>query len=156
MARSDTRNPINQYNQVGVQSNVESASPHRLIQMLFEGALEKIALAKGHIAQGNIADKAGFISWAIAIIQGLQASLDMKVGGEIAENLEALYEYMQKRLLEANISNDVTLLDEVTKLLSTIKEGWDLIPEEYRSPVPQAVESASKQVPTQVRNENNK
>ncbi len=135
MSYSNARNPIKQYNQVGTQSKVESASPHRLIQMLFEGALEKIALAKGNIQQGNTAEKAALISWAIAIIQGLQSSLDLKVGGEIAENLDALYEYMQKQLLNANIKNDVSLLDEVTKLLLTVKEGWDQIPEEFRSPV---------------------
>lgn len=156
MARSDARNPINQYTQVGVQSKLESASPHRLIQMLFEGALEKIAHAKGHIAQGNIAEKAGFISWAIAIIQGLQASLDMKVGGEIAENLEGLYEYMQKRLLQANVTNDVAILDEVTKLLSTIKEGWDLIPEEYRTPAPQNKNLSQPEQQGQVSREENK
>ena len=134
MSYSNARNPVNQYNKIGVQSKVEEASPHRLIQLLFEGALEKIALAKGNIQQGNTPEKAALISWAIAIIQGLQSSLDMNVGGEIAENLEALYEYMQKQLLKANLHNDVSLLDEVTKLLTTIKEGWDAIPEEYRNP----------------------
>jgi len=136
MSYSNARNPIKQYNQVGVQSKVESASPHRLIQMLFEGALEKIAQAKGNIQQGKIAEKAALISWAIAIVQGLQSSLDLEVGGEVAENLDALYEYMQKQLLHANIKNDVSLLDEVTKLLNTIKDGWDAIPEEFKSPTP--------------------
>ena len=126
---------MDQYKQVGVHSaGIESASPHRLIQMLMEGALDKLAIAKGHMNQGNIAAKGEHISWAIAIIDGLKTSLDKSAGGEIAENLDALYEYMQQRLLQANVDNSVEMLDEVIKLILSIKDGWDNIPEEFKAP----------------------
>lgn len=123
---------LDQYNKVGVHGGVDSASPHRLIQMLMEGVLDKIAIAKGHMQQGNIAEKGAHISWAISIVDGLKVSLDRSAGGEIASNLDALYEYMQQQLLQANIDNNPDLLDEVSKLMLTIKDGWDNIPEEYR------------------------
>lgn len=123
---------LDQYNKVGVHGGVDSASPHRLIQMLMEGVLDKIAIAKGHMQQGNIAEKGAHISWAISIVDGLKVSLDQSAGGEIASNLDALYEYMQQQLLQANIDNNPDLLDEVSKLMLTIKDGWDNIPEEYR------------------------
>ncbi len=125
---------LDQYNKVGIQGGVDAASPHRLIQMLMEGALDKIAIAKGHMQQGNIAEKGAHISWAIAIIDGLKVSLDKSAGGEIAENLDALYDYMQRTLLKANLDDDPALLDEVSGLMATIKDGWDNIPEEYRTP----------------------
>jgi flagellar protein FliS len=117
------------YNQVGVQTDVASASPHRLIQMLMEGALEKIAIAKGHMERGEIANKGAHISWAISIIDGLRMSLDKETGGDLAQNLGALYEYMQRRLAEANIENNVSILDEVASLLREIKTAWDAISE---------------------------
>jgi len=121
-----------QYNQMGLQGAVEIASPHRLIQMLMEGALNKIAVAKGHMLRGESVEKGSHISWAISIIGGLQAGLDKQVGGEIADNLDALYDYMQRRLLEANLSNQPEILDEVSKLLGEIKGAWDAIPEDVR------------------------
>lgn len=120
---------LNTYNQVAVQSNATYASPHRLIQMLLEGALEKIAIAKGHMIRAQIASKGQHVGWAISIISGLRASLDMAAGGEIAQNLDALYDYMERRLLHANLENDTSALDEVTGLLREIKSAWDTIPE---------------------------
>ncbi|MHB8472777.1 MAG: flagellar export chaperone FliS [Gammaproteobacteria bacterium] len=125
-------NALNTYNQVAVQANATDASPHRLIQMLLEGALEKIAIAKGHMARGEIASKGRHIGWAISIISGLRASLDMEAGGEIAQNLEALYEYMERRMLHANQKNDATVLDEVSGLLREVKGAWDAIPEQVQ------------------------
>jgi flagellar protein FliS len=103
---------LNKYSQVAVQANTTYASPHRLIQMLLEGALEKIATAKGHLARGSIANKGQQISWALSIIGGLRASLDMSAGGEIAQNLFNLYDYMERRLLHANLRNDVAALNQ--------------------------------------------
>ena len=122
-------NALNTYNQVAVQANATDASSHRLIQMLLEGALEKIATAKGHMARGQIAGKGRHIGWAISIVSGLRASLDMPAGGEIAQNLDALYDYMVRRLLHANINDDSVALDEVTGLLREVKSAWDAIPE---------------------------
>ncbi|MDH5572032.1 MAG: flagellar export chaperone FliS [Gammaproteobacteria bacterium] len=120
---------VQHYNKINVASSVESASPHRLIQMLMVGALEKIATAKGHMARGEISSKGGNISWAISIIDGLRASLDLESGGEIAQNLDDLYDYMTRRLARANIEDDEDLLDEVSSLLRSIKSAWDDVPE---------------------------
>lgn len=119
------------YGRGAVESEVNFASPHRIIQMLMEGALSKIATAKGCIARNDIAEKSRQITWGMNIIQGLRTSLDAQKGGEVAANLDALYEYMGRRLLEANVNNDVAILDEVSSLLMEVKAGWDNIPSEY-------------------------
>ncbi len=119
---------VNQYNQVGVASGVEQASPHRLIQMLMEGAIEKVAKAKGYMERKEIANKGSHISWAISIIEGLRASLDKNNGGDIADNLDDLYDYMIRRLMRANVENNPDLLDEVISLMRSIKSAWDEIP----------------------------
>jgi flagellar protein FliS len=123
---------IKAYNQVAVHTGVNDASPHRLIQMLLEAALEKIAKAKGFMANRKIQQKGENISLAISIIDVLRASLDMQAGGEISKNLEALYDYMVRRLTEANLKNDLALLDEITNLILPIKQAWDAIPEDVR------------------------
>ena len=135
---------LKQYGNVSVQTEVESASPHRLIQMLMEGALSRIAAAKGHLARGEIAPKGERISWAISIIEGLRTSLDHEAGGEIAANLDRLYEYMGARLVEANLRNDPAILDEVSALLLNVKEGWDAIPEPLRQPPERGARVASR------------
>lgn len=119
---------VQQYNRVGVSSSVEAASPHRLIEMLMDGAIEKIAFAKGFMERGNISEKGGHISWAISIIDGLKASLDLKSGGEIAQNLDDLYDYMTRRLARANIENNADILDEVISLMRSVKSAWEQIP----------------------------
>lgn len=116
---------VNSY-QSGVVSEITEASPHRLIQMLYEGGLQKIAVAKGAIQRKEIAVKGENISKAIAILGGLRSSLDLSQG-EIATNLDNLYEYMERRLVEANLKNDVVILDEVSGLLREIKSAWDVI-----------------------------
>ncbi|OGT22440.1 MAG: flagellar export chaperone FliS [Gammaproteobacteria bacterium RBG_16_57_12] len=123
-----TKSALNQYSRVGTESGVANADPHRLIQMLMEGALEKISVAKGCMQRGEVSEKGRQISWAISIINGLAAGLDMEKGGEIAQNLNALYDYMCGRLLESNIHNKVEYLDEVSELMHQIKAGWDAIP----------------------------
>ena len=127
MSFAGVRNAMDQYGQNAVQARIEAASPHRLIQMLLEGALGKIAVAKGHMERGEIQPKGAQIGSAISIMEGLKTSLDMEQGGEIARNLEDLYIYMERRLIEANSSNDTSLLDEVSDLLKQIKEAWDAI-----------------------------
>jgi len=119
------------YGRGAVASEVDFASPHRIIQMLMEGALSKIATAKGCIERNDLPEKGRQITWAMNIIGGLRSSLDGEKGGEIATNLDSLYEYMGRRLLDANLSNDVVILDEVSSLLLEIKEGWDNIPSEF-------------------------
>ncbi|MDO8845565.1 MAG: flagellar export chaperone FliS [Methylicorpusculum sp.] len=116
---------VNSYKS-GAASEIDGASPHRLIQMLYEGGLQKIAVAKGAIQRNEIATKGENISRAIAILGGLRSSLDLSQG-DIAVNLDNLYEYMERRLLEANIKNDEEILDEVSSLLRDVKSAWDAI-----------------------------
>ncbi|HEX22495.1 MAG TPA: flagellar export chaperone FliS [Chromatiales bacterium] len=123
---------LNSYTQVAVHSGVGAASPHRLIEMLLQAALDKIAAARGYMAQGIIDKKAQHIISAVAIVEGLRVSLDMEKGGEIAENLFSLYDYMERRLTEANASNDIAILDEMINLIKPIKEAWDAIPQEVQ------------------------
>lgn len=118
---------MNQYQRVSVHSEVFEASPHRLIQMLMEGALERIAQARGAIQRDKFAEKGELIGKSISIIGGLREPLDHEVGGELSQNLDSLYEYMISRLLEANRGNDIAALDEVTRLLREVKTGWDAI-----------------------------
>jgi flagellar protein FliS len=121
-----------QYGKVAVGSEVAFASPHRLVQMLMEGALEKIATAKGHMSRREYEAKGSHINWAISIIGGLRGSLNLEEGGEMANNLDSLYAYMVRRLAEANIHNEIAILDEVTSLLLEIKSAWDAIPDEVK------------------------
>lgn len=120
------------YRQVAVHSGVASASPHRLIQMLLAGALEKLAVAKGNMERGEVAEKGRNIGLAISIIDGLKGSLDHEKGGEIARNLDGLYEYMGYTLVQANANSETAKLDEVAGLLLKIKNAWDRIPEEFQ------------------------
>ena len=116
---------MRQYQQVGVKVQVNEADPHRLIQMLMQGGLDRIAQARGAMERNAYAEKGALIGKVINIIGALREVLDKEAGGELAENLDRLYEFMTVRLFEASRQNDVRKLDEVAKLLSEIKEGWD-------------------------------
>ncbi|OGT02198.1 MAG: flagellar export chaperone FliS, partial [Gallionellales bacterium RBG_16_57_15] len=114
------------YAKVGIESGVTTADPHKLISMLYQGALLAIANAKNSILRENISARGAAISKAIAIIgEGLNASLDKSVGGDLAQNLSSLYDYMVMRLVAANLKNDMAALDEVARLLSDLKSAWD-------------------------------
>jgi len=118
----------NAYAKVGIETGVLAASPHKLIVMLFDGALVAVATGLQHMKTGDIEKKGLAISKAIAIIDsGLRASLDKKVGGDIAENLDALYAYMSQRLMMANLKNQPEILEEVHTLLKDLKSAWDAI-----------------------------
>ena len=126
------RKEIRQYRQAGHLAEAAIADPHRLIQMLFEGALERIAVARGAMVNGSIRVKGEQLGKAIAIIEALRAMLDHQQGGDLAANLDALYEYMNRRLLAGNLRNDPEALSEVIKLLREIKSGWDGVPDRLR------------------------
>ena len=115
------------YRKLGLQTAVEAANPHKLIQMMLDGALAKIRIARGFMERGEIASKCENIDWAIAIIGGLRGSLDHESGGDIAGNLDALYEYMMRQLALANAANALDMLDEVVGLLGEIRDGWGTI-----------------------------
>ncbi|MBX3639185.1 MAG: flagellar export chaperone FliS [Nitrosomonas sp.] len=121
-------NPISTYQRVGVETGIEAANPHKLISMLFEGAMEALAKAKLHIRHHEIAKKGEMLSKAIMIIDhGLKASLDMHTGGELAQHLLALYDYITNRLLIANLKNDMEIIDEVGRLLGELYGAWKAI-----------------------------
>ena len=137
---------INAYNKVGIDSGVASADPHKLISLLYQGALLAIANAKNSIVRGDIPARGKAISHAILIIDsGLNASLNKEVGGELALNLAALYQYMSHRLLSANINSDLQALDEVTRLLNELKEAWESI----RQPATVALPVAARPIQTE-------
>lgn len=116
-----------QYQRLDTESNIEAATPHRLIQLMMERALAKIGIARGHMQQGEVSEKGSNIGDAISIINGLQASLNHKADEKMSANFDALYAYMMRRLLEANLRDDVGTLDEVSGLLQELKEAWDAI-----------------------------
>ncbi|MGG2583517.1 flagellar export chaperone FliS [Pseudomonas aeruginosa] len=116
---------MKQYQQVSIEAQVSDANPHRLIQLLMQGGLERLAQARGAMEREQIPEKGVLIGKAIGIIGGLREALDSERGGELAGNLDRLYEYMIARLVEANTSNDTSLLDEVSALLLEVKSGWD-------------------------------
>ncbi|WP_434458056.1 flagellar export chaperone FliS [Stutzerimonas urumqiensis] len=118
---------MRQYQNVGLKVQVNEADPHKLIQMLMQGGLDRIAQAKGALERGALAEKGELISKAIGIVGGLRSALDKSVGGELAENLDRLYDYMTMRLFEASRGNDAAKLDEVAGLLREVKSGWDAI-----------------------------
>lgn len=123
---------LQQYRSIGVQGGVLDASPHQLISMLLGGVLDRVATAKGAIAREEIGRKGELLSSAIAIIDSLRASLDHEQGGDISNNLASLYDYIEQTLVQANMESDLTKLDEVSALLTEIKNGWDTIPQDIR------------------------
>ncbi len=113
------------YARVGVETGVEGSDPRRLVIMLYDGALACITEAKGHLARGNVPAKGIAIGRAMRILQeGLAASLDTSAGGDIARQLGDLYEYVARRLLIANLRNDVASLDEAARLLAELRGAW--------------------------------
>ncbi|MBT8136182.1 MAG: flagellar export chaperone FliS [Gammaproteobacteria bacterium] len=125
-------NDVSQYQQVSAHGGVAASDPHQLILLLMNGALDAIAVAKGHLRRGEVAGKGANISRAISIIDGLRGSLDHEIGGDLVANLDELYVYMGQRLLQANLRDNADWLDEVSGLLREIKEAWEQIPPEAR------------------------
>ena len=123
----NNRIALSAYKQVNSQTGVVDADPHRLIQLLLDGAIDRIAQARGALASGDRASMGEALGKAVGILSGLQASLDMERGGDIAANLDRLYSYMSLRLLDVHQDKQSAPLDEVVGLLHTIKSGWDAI-----------------------------
>jgi len=122
------RSAAHSYAAIGTQTQAMSASPVRLITMLYDGARTAIARARYHMEAGDTAQKGLALSRAIDIVEsGLRASLDHEAGGEIAADLDRLYEYMGRRLMQANLRNDTGALDEVDRLLADLGSAWQQI-----------------------------
>lgn len=116
---------MKQYQSVNTNAQLVDATPHRLIQMLMEGGLTRLAQARGAMERNDVALKGTLIGKTIDIVGGLRQGLNLEAGGEVAASLDSLYIYMTTRLVEANRKNDPTILDEVAGLLREIKSGWD-------------------------------
>lgn len=119
------RDKLSIYKQVDVISRVEEASPHRLIQILYESAISAVAEAKGALARGDVVLRGKQITRAMNILAGLRDSLDHKLETPLPHDLDRLYEYMQGRLQRAHLDAEAELLNEVLELLKTVKSGWD-------------------------------
>lgn len=126
---------VKNYQKEALKTKVAGADRYQIIQMLMAGAIEKLVMAKVSIERNNLEAKAEHISKASAIIEGLRSCLDFEVGGEVIENLYALYSYMLDRLLDASLKNDVEIIEEVSSLVKEIKSGWDAIPVDVREQV---------------------
>jgi len=119
---------IQSYGDVKVTSGVASANNVQLIQMLFDGLLESISTARGHIQHNNIAEKSKAIARASRIVLGLQGALDFEKGGDLANNLNELYSYVTRRLFHVNAHNDLVVLDEIYGLMREIRDAWEGVP----------------------------
>ncbi len=125
---TNTRNAANAYSNVGLETGVVAASPHKLIIMLYEGAELAVRMAIRYINEGDLAKKSAAITKASAIIlDGLRAALDTRQGGDIALRLDELYAYMNQRLMLAHVKNQVAPLEEVLGLLRELHSAWEQI-----------------------------
>lgn len=119
---------IRHYQQSSVDAVAAGASPHQLVAMLLEGALDRIARARGAARNADRSGKLANVAAAITIVEYLKLSLDVKAGGQIAERLSALYDFCLRHLAQANATDDTHMLDQVADILRPIKQGWDEMP----------------------------
>lgn len=124
-----------EYGRNNTRYAVEAADPHRLIQLMMEGALSRIAQARGHMERAEVSDKGSRIGDAIGIVSGLRASLNHDADARLSASFDALYDYMARRLAEANLRDDPSILDEVAGLIRELKEAWDAVPARLTEPV---------------------
>ena len=137
---------IKAYKSVGIKDDLAVADPHRVIQLLMQGSLENMAKAKGAIERKDFATKGQTLGKAIAIISALKSSLDMELGGEISQNLDALYEFMINHLTLASREQSLDKIQDVMDLMLTIKSAWDQIPVADREKGYQQRASVSQQM----------
>ena len=116
------------YGDVKVTTGVAGADSVQLIQMLFDGLIESLSTARGHMERGAITEKSKALARAGRIVVGLQGALDFERGGELAQNLHELYAYMTRRILHVNASNDLETLAEVSSLVRDISDAWQTLP----------------------------
>lgn len=122
---TQNHDPLNQYRAVDAYGAAASSDRMQLILRMMQGALDRLAAAGGHMARGEQGPKGEALGRAVRLIDGLRSCLDKERGGEIAANLAALYEYMTRRLTEANLRNDPRCLNEVADLMEQIRSGWE-------------------------------
>ncbi len=129
---------LKSYQSLNLHAQVSEASPHQLVQLMLDGALARIAAARGSLDAGELGRKGELIGKAIGLVEGLRVALDVEKGGELAGNLHDLYEYIGRRLLEANLHNDASILEESANLLREIRDGWASIAGHANADVPAA------------------
>lgn len=138
MSRS-SKQFANAYRQVGTETGVAGASPHKLVAMLFDGFMEAVATARGAMRAGNVEAKGKAISHAVRIVEeGLRASLDLRAGGELARDLNDLYGYLTMRMTLANVRNDEAGLAEAQALMQPLREAWMSIADQAHATAPAA------------------
>ena len=126
------QNMAQQYANNYVETSVSEATPHKLVDMLYEGLFKNLTLVKVFIEQKNFEKKAEHMSKALAIVNSLRAGVDFDKGGDIAQNLFAIYDYAYRQLFRASANNDVTLIDEVNDLIKPLREAWSELPDTYK------------------------
>lgn len=122
-----------QYANNYVETSVIEATPYKLVKLLYEAAIKNIGVVKVFVERKDYAKKAEHVNKVISILHGLKGGLDLEAGGEVAENLWNLYDYLVRRTFEASAKNDLALFDEVTSLLKDLNEAWDQMPADYQS-----------------------
>ncbi|MBL1378405.1 flagellar export chaperone FliS [Zobellella iuensis] len=127
------RGSLKAYKSVALDSQKTIATPYQVVKMLLAGALERLAKARVAIEQENFTERGELLSTTLMILAELRLALDHEAGGEIADNLEGLYEFMMNELVKANSENDIERLEVVSGLLREIKDSWDAIPVEFQS-----------------------
>jgi flagellar protein FliS len=137
------RSSLSTYQSVSALGSVAQADPHRLVQMLFDAVAERLATARACIEQGDIGRKAKLLHSCVTLLAELRGSLNMADGGEVAQNLCNLYEYMIRQLLLANVQSDVNLITEVLNLLNPIRSAWLAIGPEVRKAAQEPVQPAA-------------
>jgi len=131
---------LNQYKNTGIESAVLSATPHKRVALLYEGAIRHARMAMLATEQGNIEQKSLNTGKAMDIVSGLRSSLDHEKGGELARQLDALYDFVLRYLLEGSRDNDPDKYAVVLDVLETLQEGWNAMPEKYRNMDDQSLE----------------
>ncbi|MGN1281138.1 MAG: flagellar export chaperone FliS [Succinivibrio sp.] len=127
------------YKRTNLEAELSVADPHRIIQMMYEGLLERLSQAKGAILRHDYEYKANRISKAVGIINGLQTALDKKGNPELFDRMYALYDYMKELLDKASVSLEVGPIDEVINLILPIKQAWDNIPQDVKEKANQQI-----------------
>lgn len=134
---------VQQYANNYVETAVTEATPHKLVEMLYDGAIKNLTLMKVFMEKGDFAKKAEFSNKSLAIINSLRAGVDLEKGGEVGENLFALYDYCYRRVLEASSQNSLEMIDEVIGHLKGLKEAWAEMPENIKRASKEQIEKMS-------------
>lgn len=127
------------YKKTNLEAELSVADPHRVIQMMYEGLIERLSQAKGAIMRHDYEYKADRISKAVGIINGLQSALDNRSNPELGQRMFALYDYMKELLTKASVSLDTDPIDEVINLILPIKQAWDQIPQDIKEKTNQQI-----------------